>query len=99
MTGTFSVAPRLMRKQEVSLFHSLDCTLIMKLTLIRLDWYQHKLAHPWFLPSINRFLSPMDNESWDLTPHHTNLVETAHAARNAETSVGVPVLTAILEYA
>jgi hypothetical protein len=39
----------------------------------------------------------MDSESWDLTPNHTNLVETAHAGRNAETSVGVGVLTAILQ--
>ncbi|TDL25080.1 hypothetical protein BD410DRAFT_801771 [Rickenella mellea] len=35
--------------------------------------------------------------SWDLTPGHSNLVETAHAARNAETSIQVPILTAILE--
>lgn len=34
----------------------------------------------------------MDNESWDLTPHHID------AARSAETSVGVPALTTIPEY-
>ncbi|KAF8219461.1 hypothetical protein L208DRAFT_1383005 [Tricholoma matsutake] len=37
------------------------------------------------------------SESWDLTPNHSNLAETAHAARNAETSIGIPVLTAVLQ--
>ncbi|KAJ7307903.1 hypothetical protein DFH08DRAFT_975288 [Mycena albidolilacea] len=31
------------------------------------------------------------------TPDHSNLVETAHAGRNAETSIGVGLLTAILQ--
>ncbi|KAJ6527308.1 hypothetical protein DFH09DRAFT_1414272 [Mycena vulgaris] len=61
------------------------------------NWYAHKLANPWALPSINKFLSKISAENWDITPNHSNYVETAHAGRNAETSVGVGILTAILE--
>ncbi|KAJ7268270.1 hypothetical protein C8J57DRAFT_1227989 [Mycena rebaudengoi] len=61
------------------------------------NWYAHKLAHPWVLPSINKFLSRISDGNWDLTPNHSNLVESAHAGRNAETSIGVNVLTAIQE--
>ncbi|KAJ7331481.1 hypothetical protein DFH08DRAFT_814787 [Mycena albidolilacea] len=61
------------------------------------NWYAHKLANPWILPSINKFLSKIAPSDWDLTPNHSNYVETAHAGRNAETSVGVGLLTAILQ--
>ncbi|KAJ7835323.1 hypothetical protein B0H14DRAFT_2590316 [Mycena olivaceomarginata] len=61
------------------------------------NWYAHKRANPWILPSVNKFLSAITNESWDITPNHSNLVETAHAGRNAETSIGVGLLTAILQ--
>ncbi|KAJ7434410.1 hypothetical protein FB451DRAFT_998919, partial [Mycena latifolia] len=60
-------------------------------------WYAHKLANPWVLPSVNKFLSNIKPADWDITPNHSNYVETAHAARNAETSVGVGLLTAILQ--
>lgn len=62
------------------------------------DWYNQKLAHPWYLPSVNQYLSLMTNESWVLTPNHTNIVETAHAARNADTGIRRPLLAAINEY-
>lgn len=62
-----------------------------------LDWHSQKIAHPWLLLSLNRFLSPMSNENWDLTPNHTNIVESAHAGMNAATSIGVNILTAILQ--
>ncbi|KAF7369960.1 hypothetical protein MSAN_00625800 [Mycena sanguinolenta] len=60
-------------------------------------WLAHKRANPWVLPSVNKFLSKIASDDWDITPNHTNYVETAHAGRNAETSVGVPLLTAILQ--
>ncbi|KAJ6479038.1 hypothetical protein C8R45DRAFT_933816 [Mycena sanguinolenta] len=60
-------------------------------------WLAHKRANPWVLPSVNKFLSKISADDWDITPNHTNYAETAHAGRNAETSVGVPVLTAILQ--
>ncbi|KAJ7824717.1 hypothetical protein B0H14DRAFT_2596999 [Mycena olivaceomarginata] len=61
------------------------------------NWYAHKLANPWILPSINKFLSKISPENWDITPNHSNYVESAHAARNAETSTHLPLLTAILK--
>ncbi|KIK89998.1 hypothetical protein PAXRUDRAFT_14369 [Paxillus rubicundulus Ve08.2h10] len=61
------------------------------------NWYQQKIVHPWFLPSVNGFLSLMEPDSWKLTPSHTNIAETAHAARNAETSISVALLTAVLQ--
>ena len=39
----------------------------------------------------------MRRESWNLTPNDSNIVETAHAARNAETSINAPLLLAIQE--
>ncbi|KAJ7862404.1 hypothetical protein B0H14DRAFT_2575473 [Mycena olivaceomarginata] len=61
------------------------------------NWYAHKLANPWILPSINKFLSKISPENWDITPNHSNYVESAHAARNAETGTHLPLLTAILK--
>ncbi|KAJ7237946.1 hypothetical protein C8J57DRAFT_1566399 [Mycena rebaudengoi] len=61
------------------------------------NWYAHKVANPWILPSINKFLSQISGEDWDITPNHSNYVESAHAARNAETGIHMPLLTAILK--
>ncbi|KAJ7472507.1 hypothetical protein FB451DRAFT_983137, partial [Mycena latifolia] len=61
------------------------------------NWYSHKLANAWILPSVNRLLSSISNDDWDITPLHSNYVETAHSGRNAETSIGVGLLTAILQ--
>ncbi|KAJ7210230.1 hypothetical protein C8J57DRAFT_1540028 [Mycena rebaudengoi] len=61
------------------------------------NWYAHKIANPWILPSINKFLSQISGEDWDITPNHSNYVESAHAARNAETGIHMPLLTAILK--
>ncbi|KAJ7810417.1 hypothetical protein B0H14DRAFT_2607365 [Mycena olivaceomarginata] len=49
------------------------------------DWYRHKFNNPWILPSINKSLSKISSSDWDLTPNHSNYVENAHPARNAET--------------
>ncbi|KAJ6582568.1 hypothetical protein DFH09DRAFT_845153, partial [Mycena vulgaris] len=59
------------------------------------NWYPHKLANPWILPSVNKFLSKISTANWDITPHHSNYVETAHARRNAETAIHVQLLTGI----
>ncbi|KAJ7902279.1 hypothetical protein B0H13DRAFT_1882657 [Mycena leptocephala] len=61
------------------------------------NWYTHKLANPWVLPSINKFLSKIAPGDWDITPNHSNTVESAHAARNVETGTQMPLLTAILK--
>jgi hypothetical protein len=50
------------------------------------DWYKYKLANLWILPSINKLPSKIAPEDWEITPNHSNYVESAHAARNAETS-------------
>ncbi|KAJ7834423.1 hypothetical protein B0H13DRAFT_1914089 [Mycena leptocephala] len=62
------------------------------------NWYAHKLANTWVLTSVNKCLSKISDENWDITPNQSNIVETAHAGRNAETSIGVGLLTAILEF-
>ncbi|KAJ7912629.1 hypothetical protein B0H13DRAFT_1874611 [Mycena leptocephala] len=62
------------------------------------NWYAHKLANTWVLTSVNKYLSKISDENWDITPNQSNIVETAHAGRNAETSIGVGLLTAILEF-
>lgn len=74
----------------------LICSLI--LILVISDWYTQKLSHLWYLPSVNRFLSLMTDESGILTPCHTNIVETAHAARNEDTGIKRPLLSAINKY-
>ncbi|KAJ7860306.1 hypothetical protein B0H13DRAFT_1901072 [Mycena leptocephala] len=62
------------------------------------NWYAHKLANTWVLTSVNKYLSKISDENWDITPNQSNIVETAHAGRNAETSIGVGLLTAILGF-
>ncbi|KAJ7478937.1 hypothetical protein FB451DRAFT_1172066 [Mycena latifolia] len=47
--------------------------------------------------SCERLLSSISNDDWNITPLHSNYVETAHAGRNAETAIGVGLLTAILQ--
>ncbi|KAJ7894026.1 hypothetical protein B0H13DRAFT_2276534 [Mycena leptocephala] len=61
------------------------------------NWYAHKVANTWVLPSVNKYLSKISHENWDITPNQSNIAETAHAGRNAETSIGVGLLTAILQ--
>ncbi|KAF8170836.1 hypothetical protein K438DRAFT_1982394 [Mycena galopus ATCC 62051] len=61
------------------------------------NWYAHKLANPWIFPSINKFLSNIPDDSWVITPNHSNIVETMHAGCNAETAIRVGLLTAILQ--
>jgi hypothetical protein len=62
---------------------------------ISTDWYAHKIQYPWLLPGFNKYLSQMPNDFWDRTPHHTNLVETAHAGTNRSTQINLRPLEAI----
>ncbi|KAJ7064494.1 hypothetical protein C8F01DRAFT_1080806 [Mycena amicta] len=61
------------------------------------NWYINKCNHRWYLPSLNKLLSKINPDDYDLTPNNTNIVETAHAGLNAETSIGLPLLSGILE--
>ncbi|KAF8240009.1 hypothetical protein L208DRAFT_1127011, partial [Tricholoma matsutake] len=58
-------------------------------------WYAHKVSYPWLLPGFNKTLSRMPNDCWDTTPHHTNLVETAHAGTNRQTQINLLPIEAI----
>ncbi|KAJ7060416.1 hypothetical protein C8F01DRAFT_1253750 [Mycena amicta] len=60
------------------------------------NWYAQKLAHPWYLISMNEFLSNINNNDWNITPNSTNLVESAHAHLNAQTNIRLPLLSSIL---
>ncbi|CAK5272630.1 unnamed protein product [Mycena citricolor] len=61
------------------------------------NWFKHKISTPWIFPSLNPVLSGISHENYNTTPNHTNIVETAHAGRNAETQKGVGLLDAILD--
>ncbi|KAF8983291.1 hypothetical protein BDQ17DRAFT_1378123 [Cyathus striatus] len=60
------------------------------------DWWAHKLSYPWLLPSLNRHLSLMHPDHWDLLPSNTNIVESSHANDNHVTSTNHSLLQAIL---
>ncbi|KAF8580252.1 hypothetical protein K439DRAFT_1619957 [Ramaria rubella] len=62
------------------------------------DWYQNKIMHPWYLPSVNAFLFKIPKDSWKITPNHSNLVESAHAGWNADTQIGASALTAVIAF-
>ncbi|KAJ6470551.1 hypothetical protein DFH09DRAFT_1477788 [Mycena vulgaris] len=59
------------------------------------DWYEHKIRYSWLLPGFNESLSLFPTGFWDRTPHHTNLVESAHVATNRETGTLLFPLEAI----
>lgn len=52
--------------------------------------------YPWLLPGFNRSLSRVPNAHWDVTPNHTNLVETAHVASNRYTGINLTPVEAIV---
>ncbi|KAJ7203077.1 hypothetical protein GGX14DRAFT_652541 [Mycena pura] len=59
------------------------------------DWYVNK-DKPWYLSSINPFLSKIAAADYAITPNTTNLAESAHAGTNAQTSTKLALLPAIL---
>ncbi|KAJ7052354.1 hypothetical protein C8F01DRAFT_1332885 [Mycena amicta] len=60
------------------------------------NWYSNKIDKPWYLPSINPFLSKIARDDYNLTPNTTNLAESAHAGTNAQTSTQLALLPGIL---
>ncbi|KAJ7315705.1 hypothetical protein DFH08DRAFT_820276 [Mycena albidolilacea] len=58
------------------------------------QWYLQKQRNPWYLPSVNQYLSRILLEDWKITPRKTNIAETSHAVTNADTQL--PLLPAIL---
>ncbi|CAK5283656.1 unnamed protein product [Mycena citricolor] len=59
------------------------------------NWYEHKLCNPLIFRAINQSLSKIPLGIWNTTPDSTNYVESAHATRNAETSIHLSPLRAI----
>ncbi|KAJ3491080.1 hypothetical protein NLJ89_g11374 [Agrocybe chaxingu] len=59
------------------------------------DWIIDKKGSPWFIPSVNRFMSKIPEEDWFLTPGNTNLNESAHPFTNKHTGINLPLLDAI----
>ncbi|KAF8169544.1 hypothetical protein K438DRAFT_1941264 [Mycena galopus ATCC 62051] len=59
-------------------------------------WYLQKQRNPWYLPSVNQYLSKILLDDWEITPRTTNIAETSHAATNTDTSTQLPLLRAIL---
>ncbi|CAK5265840.1 unnamed protein product [Mycena citricolor] len=62
-----------------------------------LNWFKQKQANPWILRSLNQVASNIAFEDYNTTPHHTNLIESAHAACKRETEKRVGLLDAILD--
>ncbi|KAF8995565.1 hypothetical protein BDQ17DRAFT_1545141 [Cyathus striatus] len=60
------------------------------------DWWSHKLSYAWLLPSLNKHLSKMVPEHWDILPSNTNIIEGSHAHDNRVTAANHSVLQAIL---
>ena len=57
-----------------------------------------KKQSPWFIPSINQFMSKISEEDWYLTPADTNLNESAHPYANKHTGANLKILEAIQKY-
>ena len=64
--------------------------------LHRLD-EQQKKGSPWFIPSVNQFMSKIPETDWYLTPGDTNLNESAHPFTNMHTGINLSLLEAINE--
>ena len=60
-----------------------------------IDWYENKVRHKWYLPSLNAHVSPMPHDHWSLTPKNTNIGEGAHAHTNLYTGTGLSLLVSI----
>ncbi|KAF9552496.1 hypothetical protein CPC08DRAFT_728578 [Agrocybe pediades] len=61
------------------------------------DWIVDKKSCPWFIPSLNRFMSKIPRTDWILTPGHTNLNESAHPFTNQHTGINLQIAEAITE--
>ncbi|KAF8588727.1 hypothetical protein K439DRAFT_1613391 [Ramaria rubella] len=78
--------------EEIDAFRDWCCTHPVK--AVR-DWYENKVRHQWYLPSLNQHLSRMPRDHWALTPKNTNFGESAHAHTNLHTEIGLTLLVAI----
>jgi hypothetical protein len=70
---------------SVSGCYLLQCRLLMTCA----DWYENKVRHRWYLPSLNRHLSRIRRDHWALVPKN------AHAHTNFYTGTGHSLLSEI----
>ncbi|KAL1694681.1 hypothetical protein GGG16DRAFT_100370 [Schizophyllum commune] len=59
------------------------------------DWIADKEQAPWFLPSINEYLSKIPARIWYETDMTTNINESAHPFTNKMTGIGRPLAESI----
>ncbi|GJJ14490.1 hypothetical protein Clacol_008754 [Clathrus columnatus] len=59
------------------------------------DWFENKIRHRWYLPSLVQSLSRMPVLHWNMTPRNTNSGESAHAHTNLHTGTHLSLLVAI----
>ncbi|EJD50393.1 hypothetical protein AURDEDRAFT_160296 [Auricularia subglabra TFB-10046 SS5] len=78
--------------EEVSAFHKF-CQ-ISPFPAVR-NWYQNKVVHSWYLPSLVQYLSKIPGNVWLTTRGETNLAESSHAATNAVIGTRLQLLVAI----
>ncbi|KAJ7572462.1 hypothetical protein C8J56DRAFT_905480 [Mycena floridula] len=60
------------------------------------DWWSHKTAYPWLLPSINRHLTQMNKDHFDLAPNDSNAIEGSHVQDNQVNGIQRNLQAAIL---
>ena len=73
-------------------------SLIRSMSLITIaDWIIDKKSSPWFVPSVNEFMSKIPEDDWYLTPGDTNLNESAHPHTNMHTGTNLPIIEAIVK--
>jgi len=60
------------------------------------DWWENKAMHRWIAPSINRYLSKMPRQNWDLMPADSNAMEGSHADDNRKRGTNRSLVEAIL---
>ena len=62
------------------------------------EWYRNKVMHPWYLPSLLRFLTKIPHDDWDVNRRDTNINEGSHPATNQVTGKGLTLLEGIERY-
>ncbi|KAF7800308.1 hypothetical protein EIP86_011557 [Pleurotus ostreatoroseus] len=59
------------------------------------DWWADKKPHPWWFSCVSPHLSLISKEDWLVTPHDTNMNESAHPYTNAYTGTKLSLLEGI----
>jgi len=62
------------------------------------DWWENKVMHPWYLPSLLKILTKIPHEDWETIAGHTNINESSHPETNRHTGIGLTLLEAITKW-